>query len=103
MAILSTVVTSTNTRIFLAANDQAITTVMFCNNNPISDTSFSVYAVSNGGVVSTGTVILNDIQLPAKETFVMDAEKLILSNGDALWATSLVSGVVVATVSSVSI
>jgi hypothetical protein len=102
MAILSTVVTSTNTRIFDATGDQAITTVMFCNNNSIT-TNLTVYAVANGGTVGTGTMILNSISLPGTETFVMDAEKLILSNGDALWAKSDAGSVVVATVSSVSI
>jgi sugar (pentulose or hexulose) kinase len=103
MAILNTVVTGTTTRIFNATNDQAITTVMFCNNHDTVSTNLSVYAVANGGTVSTGTLILNAISLPATETFVMDAEKLILSNGDALWALSSAGGIVVATVSSVGI
>lgn len=103
MAILSTVITGTNTRIFNSVNDQAITTVVFCNNSSVAATNLTVYAVANGGTVSTGTMILNSIPLPATETFVMDAEKLILSSGDSLWATSSAGSVVVATVSSVSI
>jgi len=104
MALTSTRISSTTTtRIFLAGGDQAITTVVFCNNNDVSNTTVDVYAVANGGTVGTGTIILNNLNLPATETFVMDTEKLILGNGDALWAQATVDQVVVATVSSVAI
>jgi hypothetical protein len=104
MAILSTVVTGTNTLIFSASGDQAITTVIFCNNNDNVSTTLDVYAVAAvPGTVGTGTQILRSLSLPATETFVMDAEKLILANGDALWAKSSAGSVVVATVSSVGI
>ncbi len=104
MALTSTRVSSTTTtRIFLSSGDQAITTIIFCNNSDANNTLLDVYAVANGGTVSTGTLILNNLNLPSTETFVMDTEKLILGNGDALWAQATVDNIVVATVSSVSI
>ena len=104
MAITSNRISSTTTtRIFLASGDQAITTVILCNNNDVSNTTVDVFAVPNGGTVGTGTVILNNLNLPATETFVMDTEKLVLANGDALWAQATVNDIVVATVSSVGI
>jgi hypothetical protein len=102
MAINSTIVTGTNTLIFSATSDQAITTIMFCNCDTSASATLDVYAVGNGNVVSTGTQILRRLSLPATETFVMDTEKLILANGDALWAVS--SGAfVTSSISSVSI
>lgn len=103
MALTSTFVGTNTTEIFLASGSQAITTVMFCNNNASTSASLDVYAVASGGLVGTGTVVLKSINLPATETFVMDTEKLVLDTGDALWAKSTVNGIVVATVSSVSI
>jgi hypothetical protein len=104
MALTSNRVSSTTTtRIFLAGGDQAITTIIFCNNSEANNTTLDVFAVANGGTVSTGTLILNNLNLPATETFVMDTEKLILGNGDALWARATVDEIVVATVSSVGI
>ena len=103
MAINSSVIASTTTtRIFLASGDQAITTIIFCNFDSSTAATFDAYAVPNGGVVSTATQILKSVSLPATETFVMDTEKLILANGDALWAQSSVA-VITASVSSVSI
>jgi hypothetical protein len=105
MAITSSVVANTTTtRIFLASGDQAITTIMFCNFDSAISAFLDVYAVASGGVVSTGTQILKYISLPPTETFVMDTEKLILANGDAIWAqTSSTSECVSASVSSVGI
>jgi hypothetical protein len=103
MALTTTFVGTNTTEIFQSGNDTAITTVMFCNNNTTVSTSIDVYAVASGGVVGTGTMILRSLSLPPAETFVMDAEKLILSNGDAIWAKATVNSIVVATVSSVSI
>jgi hypothetical protein len=107
MALTSSKVATTGTQIFLAAGDQAITTILFCNTDPNGTTALlDVYAVPyNGGTgtVGTGTQILKSLVLPATETFVMDAEKLILGNSDALYATSSVNNIVCATVSSVSI
>jgi hypothetical protein len=39
--------------------------------------------------------------LPRSETFVFDAEKLILDNDDEIWAKATVNNIVVATISSV--
>lgn len=103
MAITNSLVPTTGTVIFSAAGEQAITTVIFCNNDSVSDTLLTVYAVPNGNVVGTETMILNSLSLPATETFVFDTEKLILSSGDNLVATSSVDRVVVATVSSVGL
>jgi hypothetical protein len=106
MAITNTLVeTTTATTIFTAVGEQAITTVMFCNTDPVNTCVLNVHAVPAPGVPTTATYILRSLNLPATETFVMDAEKLILSNGDRLIAqeTAGYNQVVAATVSSVSI
>ena len=104
MAITSTLVASTTTtRIFLASGDQAITTIMFCNTDVSHDTLLDVYVVGSGGVVGTATTVLKQLGLPATETFVMDAEKLILSSGDAIYAQATQPFIVSASVSSVSL
>ena len=104
MAITSNQITSgDNTRIFLASGDQAITTILFCNTSDVDEAMLDVWAVSQFDIVSTATQILKHLILPPTETFVMDAEKFILSTGDALWARSDVDMVVSSTVSSVSI
>lgn len=103
MALTSSQISTSNTQIFAASGDQAITTVIFCNTDVVSSVQINVFAVGNGNVVSTATQILKNLTLPPTETFVLDAEKFILGNGDALYAQSSLNNVVCATVSSVSI
>jgi len=101
MSITATIINSTLTSVFLSGSQNAITTMFFCNNSANTSTSVNVYAVPAGLPPGTGTIIINALPLPATETFVFDAEKIILENGDQIWATSLVSGVVTALVSYV--
>lgn len=104
MAITSTLVESTTTtRIFLAVGEQAITTIMFCNTDDVTEAAFDVYVVGTGNVVGARTQVLNNIQLPGGETFVMDAEKLILSDSDAIYAQASVGMIISASVSSVGL
>jgi hypothetical protein len=106
MAITNTLIlTTTATTVFTAVGDQAITTVMFCNTDPVNTCLLDVHVVPAAGVPTTATTILKSLSLPATETFVMDAEKLILSNGDSIRAQEKAgyNQVVAATVSSVSI
>lgn len=104
MAITSSQLSNiTGTRIFLATGEQAITTIIFCNTDNATACTIDVHAVGQGNVVSTGTLILKQLSLPATETFVLDAEKFILGNGDAIYAQATVNNIVCATVSSVGI
>jgi hypothetical protein len=104
MALTSSLISAgTGTQIFLAAGDQAITTIMFCNTDPFTDATLTVHAVANGNIVTTSTMVLSGVGLPATETFVMDTEKLILADGDSIYAISDVDSIIASTVSSVGI
>jgi hypothetical protein len=106
MAITNTLIQATTaTIVFSAVGDQAITTVLFCNTDLVNTCQLDVYVVPAAGVPSTATTILKSLSLPATETFVMDAEKLILANGDTIQAQEKAghNQVVAATVSSVGI
>jgi hypothetical protein len=107
MAITNTLVTNGFTTIFTATTVVAITTIMFCNTN-IGPTNceLDVHIIPAGQVPSTATFILKTLSLPSTETFVMDAEKLILNNGDYIVAKETANiglAAVAATVSSVDI
>jgi Tfp pilus assembly major pilin PilA len=103
MAITNVKVESTQTtRLYLASGEQAIINMFFCNQSSVSDCTLDIYAVPSGGVANSSTQIIKTLSLPATETFVFDAEKIMLGNGDAIWAQSTVDKIVVATLSSVS-
>jgi|TARA_R110000868_G_scaffold236224_1_gene490245 hypothetical protein len=103
MAIRNSQISSVGSQIYFSTGTNAITTIFFCNSSVVDTAEVTVYAVPNGSVVSTGTMILNSVSLPPTETFVMDNEKLILGPNDTLYAVSSVNNIVVSTISSVSI
>lgn len=87
--------------VFTATGEVAVTNIFFCNNSDTSDTLLDVYLTPALNSPGTSTVIIKSLPLPATETFVFDAEKLILGNGDEIGAQATVDGIVVATISSV--
>ena len=104
MAITNVRVESTQTtRVFMAPlnEEHAVTTMFFCNQSAVADTTLDIYLVPGGSPLSTGTQVIKSLPLPRTETFVFDAEKLILVNGDAIYAEASIDKIVVATISSV--
>jgi hypothetical protein len=103
MSITNIRVESTQTtRLFLATGEQAVTTMFFCNTSDVDDCLLDIFVNPNTAVPGTSsTQIINSLSLPRTETFVFDAEKLILDNNDEIWAKSTVNNIVVATISSV--
>ena len=104
MAIKNTLILSASTtQIFLAAGDQAVTTMIFCNTDAGTDAVIDVYIVPSGNLLGAGNQIMKNLSLPAGETFVLDSEKFILESGDAIYAQADVNNIVCATISSVSL
>lgn len=103
MAITNVLVSATQvTQIFLSSGENAITTIFFCNTSDGTDATLDVHVVPSGHAVSSTTLILKQLDLPATETFVLDAEKIILSSNDSVYARSSEHLIISATVSSVS-
>lgn len=111
MAIINTDIESSNTTIYSSSGNNAITTVIICNTtqfdplNPTAgETKLFLYAVPNGITVSNTQLIVNGLPIPAGETVMFDQEKMVLSDGDALVATTDVyPATLVATVSTLAV
>ena len=76
-----------NTIIFTATKQTAVTTMILCNTGATPDT-ISLYIVKSGGVPSNVNTILSNLQLIANDTFVCDTERIILDAGDTVRAIS---------------
>jgi hypothetical protein len=100
--ISSTALTTTPTAIFTATGTNVITTMYYCNVDKANSTSFSVWLVPNGGTLSNVNMIYNNVTVVAGDTFVIDKEKIVLSNGDAIYAYANISNLISATVSNFS-
>lgn len=103
MAITNVLVTSTNATIVFQAplnEEHAITTMFFCNQS-VTDAVLDLHIVPGPSPFSDNSQVMKSLPLPATETFVFDAEKLILQDGDRIYATVDIPSAVVATISSV--
>lgn len=105
MAILNTrLFTSSPTTVFQAAGQQAITVMYICNTSS-TDVSVNVYAVNNDDSTASGdeNMILCELAVTAKDTYIMSLEKLILNDLDKIQMEANIPDVVTVTVSSIAV
>ena len=69
----------------------AITSILVCNNftpDPVGTdegiTNFDLYIIKRGEARGNKNLVLNQLQLPAGETFTLDSEKIVLESGDRI-------------------
>ena len=98
MALARGSLTTTPTAVYTSTGQSAITNVYFCNttSGPIN---LDVYLVTSGGLADVTNIIYQQVGIPAFDTFVMDTEKIVFDDGDAIYATASNSPAIVATVS----
>ena len=95
MALTCTAINATNTTLYTSSGNNAITTLIVSNVNPYSastptvgQSTLNLFIVPGGGTPNYSNLIVSALPLPAGETFTFDNEKIIMSNGDTLVATS---------------
>jgi hypothetical protein len=98
--INSTPLTTTNANIIFGTSSvtKGITAMYLCNTSGSAVTA-NVYLVPNGGTPSACPIYSN-LSIAAGDTHVSDTERIVLDNGDSLWANCSVNSAVVITVSS---
>jgi len=89
------------TVIFDATGENAVTCIIFCNTSASTDATVSVWAVPAGFPAGDGNMILNEVSVPAGETFSMDTERFIFADSDSLQAQASQDTIITATVSYV--
>lgn len=119
MAILSTSLLSTPNSISppiadVTVNgvprDSAVTVMFFCNlNTPdpgdptVGRQNLNIYVVKNGDVYNNTNKIANQLPVDAGDTFTFSAERLVLSPGDKVYASTSTNNQVSVTISYVII
>lgn len=99
MAIQSSPITTTGTTIFtcpgtLVTDEQeyAVTCIMFCNNSPSSQATLTLHIVNpSPTAVDNTNMVINQLVIPAGETFSFDTEKVVLNTGDRIYAISSIN------------
>lgn len=75
-----------------ATENKAITCIQICNitNLPgfegAMTVNVNVYAVPNGMTADYSTLIYSGVPITAGDTFIVDTERMILGDGDSIWA-----------------
>ena len=104
MAITSTALDVTATTIYTSSstNGDAVTTMYFCNRDNTTRT-FSLHLVPSGGSANVNNIAYSNKTVTAGDTYIIDWEKLVLSTGDMIQATSNTANAIVASVSTIGL
>ena len=102
MAISNTVLTTSPTAIFTSTGNNIVSLLYFCNTTGVTHT-VNMYLVPNGGSATTSTMVYNNVAITASDTFVVSTEKIILSNGDAIYANANASSSITTTLGYMAI
>lgn len=104
MAITSNALDTTAANIFVSTstNGDAVTTMYFCNRDS-STRTFNLYLVPAGGSANVNNIAYSNKTVTAGDTYIIDWEKLVLSTGDMIQATSNVANAIVASVSTIGL
>jgi hypothetical protein len=91
MAITSSLIGEINTTVLQVPADKrwAVTTILVCNyassNDQSNDSTFDMHITQGiGGSTSNANKILNNVSVPAQETFTLSTERIILEENDRI-------------------
>jgi len=88
--------------VYTSSGDSATTSIFFTNDNASART-IDVHLVANSGTADATNRIIKSLSINAGDTYIMSAEKIVLSNGDTIQALCSHASSVYATVSYVGI
>ena len=102
MAVSNTVLTTSASAIYTSSGNTVVTLIYFCNTSGGTRT-VNVYVVPSGGSATSSTQIYKSVSITTSDTLVVDTEKIILSNGDAIYADADSNTSVTATVGYIAL
>ena len=95
-----------NEHVFAATADTAVTSIHMCNITG-ADAVVDIFLLPNDGSTTVPTEnnkIYNSLTIQASDSYIIDTEKMILSNGDKIFVeTPDSAGSVVATISTIGL
>ena len=74
------VAATTGSAAFTASADTAVT-VIYITNKTDNDGTVDVYVVPNGASVSANHLVYSQLTVKARDTYIIDTEKMILESG----------------------
>jgi hypothetical protein len=102
MALAQAQLTTSAAAVYTSSGTSATTVIFFCNTS-VSAVTLDVYAVPNAGAASATTQLISEVSINAKDTYILNLEKIVLANGDSIQAKASAGTSISATVSYVGI
>lgn len=100
MALTSTSLASTAaTSIYTSVGDTACTVIYICN----TTASTVTVTINVGTTATTANTIYKLLSVVANDTFVINAERLMFTNGQSIFVTASTANAIVTTVSYLAI
>ena len=90
------------TTVYTSSGTTAITCMFFMNDNAAART-LDIHVVQSGGTAGVTNKIIKTITIDPADTYVINLEKLVLSDGDTVQCLASAGSSIYATVSSVTI
>ena len=78
------VVTNYDNAAYTASAETAVT-VIYITNKTDGDGTVDIYVVPNGGSVGEPFKIYTELTIKARDTYILDTEKMILESGAKIW------------------
>ena len=102
MAITNTTINTALQPVYTSVGTNAMVVSYFCNTS-VNPVMFSVHVVPNGKTADGNNIIYSNVNITSGDTYVLDNEKLILSDNDAIHAVATEDDVVVVTVCHIEV
>ena len=102
MAIISSTLQTSPAAIYTSTGTSVATLMYFCN---LSDNSedINIWVANNGAPIGGNNWIYSNVTITSKDTLVIDTEKLILDNGDAIYANCTNADVISTTINFIGL
>jgi len=81
------VATTTGSAAFTASADTAVT-VIYITNKSNTDGTVDVYVTPNGASVSENHLVYTQLSVKARDTYIIDTEKMILESGAKIYVVA---------------
>lgn len=91
MAIANANINLTDTTLLTVPAEKsfAITTILICNTSVddgtgTNNTRFDMHVIPNGQTKADRTLVINNVEVAAEDTFTFNVERLVLEGGDSV-------------------
>ena len=96
MALFQAQLGTSATTVFDPTADSAVTTLFLCNTHS-SAVTVTLYLINGSGTPDDTNAILKDLSIPAKDTYTMNNERIILAAADFIKGLASVASKVTVT------